>query len=171
MGITKIKNTWDNHQIDFVQCQDTQNLSGGLLVLWNKDVLRVSNFYKGQRWVILEGCIAQEDWCYSVGLIYGSCDSQESQNMYIEITTAIQKLVHPLLLLGDYNEIVSLGKRRGKTRVTQSMSLNAWSSDKSFKTMVFEEWSKLGGLSADQKLKLIKEPIKLWNMKTFGLVD
>lgn len=43
----------------------------------------------------------------------------------------------------------------------------AWSIDKSFKPLVLDEWSKLGGLSIDYKLKMIKEPIKLWNKNTF----
>lgn len=56
-----------------------------------------------------------------MGLVYSSCDIEERNLMYEELTSIIGTLPHPLLLMGDFNGILNIQDRRGKTRVTESM--------------------------------------------------
>lgn len=41
--------------------------------------------------------------------------------MYHELTRVLQSIEKPYILMGDYNEIIGIGDRRGQTTVTASM--------------------------------------------------
>lgn len=60
-------------------------------------------------------------WFGSLGLIYGSCNPEDRRIMYDEITEDVRSLSYPLMLLGDYNEILSLEERQEQSRVTNFM--------------------------------------------------
>ena len=50
-------------------------------------------------------------------------------------------------------------------------TLDCWLDEPSFQKTFSLEWVQLSGLPLQKKLKLIKGPLKVWNMKVFGHID
>ncbi|MED6180017.1 hypothetical protein PIB30_006507 [Stylosanthes scabra] len=60
----------------------------------------------------------------------------------------------------------------GRTLTTRTLrTLVSWLSHAGFKEVIKRKWLKLGNASCHVKLKMLKNPIRLWNKEKFGVID
>lgn len=114
---------WGNSYFDFSVCNASPTLSGGLLVIWCTNFFLKSKVHIGHRWIALEGTIKEANWQCCLCLVYGSCCPLERKNMFDELTALKQQIPCPMLICGDFNEILNPEDRRGQNRVTSGMKV------------------------------------------------
>lgn len=54
-------------------------------------------------------------------LVYGGVNENHRETIYSEIKCSLQNLTNPILLLGDFNEILEVNERKGHDKVTREM--------------------------------------------------
>lgn len=91
-----VNKLWDNPNIEFVSCDASTTMGGGLILLWNSESFMMTSHFKGKNWIIVEGLVVKEDWRTSLGLIYGSCQAEDRRIMYEELNRVIQSINSPL---------------------------------------------------------------------------
>lgn len=75
----------------------------------------LENSYVGCRWLVLIGSILKLGWSYGIGVIYGAYTVEDLNSMYNELSEVFQNVSVPILIMGDFNQILSVEVRRGQT--------------------------------------------------------
>lgn len=60
VDIHLVNRIWDSNNISYDYCEALSSHSGGLMILWDTEAFRVSNSFKGARWIIFQGEIIGE---------------------------------------------------------------------------------------------------------------
>lgn len=58
---------------------------------------------------------------YTIVLVYGGNDDNHRDTIYNEICIELAAYSHPVLLMGDFNEILNVSERKGQHRITRGM--------------------------------------------------
>lgn len=95
--------------------------SGGLFSIWDPSKFKVSHKQVGDHWIVLEGCIISVCFDVCVGFIYSPNDRVNRIQMYDTLRSLFRNVKKPLLLLGDFNEILHPNERIGQFKYDVSM--------------------------------------------------
>ena len=100
ISMRNIRKTWGNQNVEWVY-YPVMSGSGGVLVSWNKDVFedvssRVSVF----------GQFVPESFTCVVCVLYAPNDQRDRRELWHRLKESTQHLAIPLLLMGDYNEVL-----------------------------------------------------------------
>lgn len=112
---------WPHDEFEFLHCSAATNQSGGVIVVWNREVFEMKSCHKGCRWTIVEGMIKEEKWECSIGVLYGGNARSDRKEIYEELLQIKSQMTRPLLIMGDFNEVVNIEERKGQRRVDGSM--------------------------------------------------
>ncbi|KAJ8438798.1 hypothetical protein Cgig2_023832 [Carnegiea gigantea] len=96
-------------------------LLGGLIISWHKDSFQQTNLTAGQRWVCVYGEFLKEQFQCAICLIYAPNDPQGRVQVWNQLRTMKACSVMPLILLGDFNEVLKPSERKGLLHTTASM--------------------------------------------------
>lgn len=90
-------------------------------MIWNEDAFTLNYIIKGERWIIVNGQINSYSWQCSIALLYGGNDSTHRSIIYVELDNARLTITYPFLIMGDFNEVLSITERSGQAKETSSM--------------------------------------------------
>ena len=169
-----VRRIWGPFEFDWAEVKAV-NGGGGLLCIWDKEFLAKSDILMGDRWICIKGYVKEVDmWC-AIGLVYGPHTISERRIVWQELKVVREKFEVPLLLMGDFNEILKVGERLGNTSVTRSMSEFAeWVHDLNLTDLpiIGRKFTWRRGKSASKLDRVFVEPVwgaKYPNMKLWGL--
>ncbi|XP_072064497.1 uncharacterized protein [Arachis hypogaea] len=104
--------------------------SGGLLLIWDEAVFKLTNCYKWDRWLCVEGVVVKDNFHCAVGLVYGPHERAEKASVWKELSYIVGLCQVPFCCLEDFNEIVHMEERKGATRLSASAeNFRAWIND------------------------------------------
>nr|XP_025628468.1 uncharacterized protein LOC112721637 [Arachis hypogaea] len=104
--------------------------SGGLLLIWDEMIFKLSNCYKGDRWLCIEGMVVKENFHCAVCLVYGPHVRAEKNSMWEELSYIAGLCQVPFCFLGDFNEILHVEERKGATSLSASAKdFKSWIND------------------------------------------
>ncbi|XP_057747648.1 uncharacterized protein LOC130966843 [Arachis stenosperma] len=95
--------------------------AGGLLWMWDDNMFKRRNCYKGDRWLCIEGVITKNDFQCAYCLVYGAHEREAKWVVWEELSYIAGLCQVPFCLLGDFNEILQVEDRRG----LQNLSVSA----------------------------------------------
>ncbi|XP_057730225.1 uncharacterized protein LOC130945535 [Arachis stenosperma] len=104
--------------------------SGGLLLIWDETVFKLTNCYKEDRWLCVEGVVIKDNFQCAICLVYGPHVRSEKMVVWAELSY-IAGLCHvSFCFLGDFNEIMQLEERKEATTLSASAEdFRAWIND------------------------------------------
>lgn len=73
---------------------------------------QMNRHYQGARWIIAISKLTSCNWDCPVDLVYGGHTVANQTMIFNELSAIIQTLHYPLLLLGDFNQIVNINERK-----------------------------------------------------------
>nr|XP_025640804.1 uncharacterized protein LOC112735485 [Arachis hypogaea] len=104
--------------------------SGGLFLIWDEAAFKLTNCYKGDRWLCVEGVVVKDNFYCAVCLVYGPHERAEKASVWEELSYNAGLCQVPLCCLGDFNEIVHMEERKGATKLSASVEdFRAWIND------------------------------------------
>ncbi|XP_016173366.1 uncharacterized protein LOC107615862 [Arachis ipaensis] len=74
---------WNNVGWEFVE---SAGASGGLLLIWDDDLFKANNCYKGERWLCVEGVMMKNNFNCAVCLVYGAHEREEKRVVWEELS-------------------------------------------------------------------------------------
>lgn len=122
-ALTDVSNIWGFDNFNYVASNSSINHSGGLLLIWCSDFFKCEAQTVTDIWIILKGRLLNHDWPCVFGLIYGSCIDADREDMFSDLTAYNSQLHCPLLIFGDFNEVLYIENRRGQQRLTSSIKV------------------------------------------------
>ncbi|XP_072087381.1 uncharacterized protein [Arachis hypogaea] len=110
---------WGDNPVgwEFVESDGT---AGGLLLMWDDMMFQTSHCYKGERWLCIEGVLTKNNFYCAFCLVYGAHGREEKRMVCEELSYIAGLCQVPLCLLGDFNEILQVEKRKGGTTLPAS---------------------------------------------------
>lgn len=117
----RVRRMWGNDDFEWCESLASETHSGGIVVIWDQTMFRISQKHIGDRWVILEGCMSNGNFNCCVGIVYGANNREGRSRMYDTLKDILSSIGQPVLLLGDFNEIIHPGERVGQFRYEVSM--------------------------------------------------
>ncbi|XP_016185434.1 uncharacterized protein LOC107627082 [Arachis ipaensis] len=109
---------------------EAEGASGGLLLMWDTTVFKLSNCYKGGRWLCVDGVMLKNNFRCAFCLVYGEHDRESKLVMWEELSFLSGLCQVPLCFLGDFNEIVQVEERRGSMSLPRSaVEFKSWIHD------------------------------------------
>ena len=118
----RIKRMWGNDDYQMCEVFATTENGGGIAAVWDSKTLTVNNTQCGDRWILLEGCIINENFECCIRVVYGPNDRAARNSVFSELKNVITNINKPTLLLGDFNVILHLWERQGSFRCIRSTS-------------------------------------------------
>jgi endonuclease/exonuclease/phosphatase family protein len=112
----RVRRMWGNDGYDWCESLASETHSGGLVGIWDPNILRVSQKFIGDRWIILDGYIVQHSFNCCIGIIYGPNDRVGRRQMYESLRDLLGNLGKPTFLIGDFNEVLYPREREGLFR-------------------------------------------------------
>ncbi|XP_025638493.1 uncharacterized protein [Arachis hypogaea] len=94
--------------------------SGGLLLVWDDGFFNMRNFYKGERWLCVEGILSENSVNCAFFLVYGAHSRDEKLVVREELSYIAGLYQGPCCFLGDFNEILQVEERRSNDRLPLS---------------------------------------------------
>lgn len=119
--IRRIRRMWGRDDYDWCESLASNTNSGGLIAIWDNTCFSVAQKYMGDRWIILEGLIVKNNFSCCVGIIYGSNEIAGRNIMYENLKNLLQSINKPIVLMGDFNEVLHSWERNGDPQNTSSM--------------------------------------------------
>ncbi|XP_016192510.1 uncharacterized protein LOC107633388 [Arachis ipaensis] len=98
----------------------SDDMSGGLLLIWDEAVFKLNNCYKVERWLCVEGEILKNSFNCVFVLVYDAHDRDEEIKVWEELSYIVGLCQVLCCFMGDFNEIVDVEERRGTTGLTRS---------------------------------------------------
>lgn len=117
----RVHSLWGNSPVEYRVSSAVGNSSGGLLLMWNPEFFTSINHHIGGRWIIIEGIMKEYDWRCSIAIIYGGHSADEQIQIYSEFNHTKTELTSPMMLMGDFNQILQISERREMVHETQGM--------------------------------------------------
>ena len=112
-----MKRLWGCDEYEWCESLAPETHSGGIFAVWDPSKFNVSQKHIGDRSIDLEGCINSVSFVCSVGIVYSPNDRLGRCLMYNSLKTLIQSINKPLLMLGDFNEILHPSERIGQSKM------------------------------------------------------
>lgn len=135
---SRVRRMWGNDSFDWCESLASETSSGGLLAIWDPTVFCAAQSYVGDRWIVLEGVMVKVNYNCCIGFVYGPCDIEGRSIFFESIRCLLQNINKPLLVMGDFNEVLKPSERLGQIRYDRGMR-------------VFGEWV--------QELQLVDVPL------------
>ncbi|KAL4307216.1 hypothetical protein AHAS_Ahas16G0256100 [Arachis hypogaea] len=103
---------------------------GGLLLIWDEGIFKLTNCYKGDRCLCVEGVVVKDNFNCAICLVYGPHERAKKASVWEELSYIAGLVQVPFCCLGDFNEILHLEERKGATRLSASAEdFRAWIND------------------------------------------
>ena len=118
----RMKRLWGNDEYDFCEALASDTNSGGIVVIWDKHSFTASAKYGGDRWILVDGCMAKENFQCCIGVIYGHNDRLGRLAIFDEFQQRATNIGKPLLVMGDFNVVLHPGERSGVSSCARSMN-------------------------------------------------
>lgn len=84
----------------------SRGLSGGLLTVWSKELISISNYYSSHHWLLVQGINSISKTPFACLNIYAPQTSKMKQLLWEELKAVISSLPdHHICLLGDFNAV------------------------------------------------------------------
>lgn len=125
----KVRSQWNN---DNFRCEDvtTSNGSGGLIFVWDKGAFKCLKRSKGERWIWLDGTVIEKKFHVGVILVYAPNDRSDRNSLWGELKAIKESATSPLLVIGDFNEVILPEERKGHSIAITSMEdFRNWADD------------------------------------------
>lgn len=116
-----MKRLWGNDEYDFCEVFASDTYAGGIIAAWDMKTFNVSIKHSGNRWILLEGMFNGINVECCVGVIYGKNDRLSRMGLFEEIRQKAMAINKPILLMGDFNVVLSAEERIGSFRCDLSM--------------------------------------------------
>lgn len=84
--------------------------------MWCPENFQIISSLKEDRWIILIGKILQSESLCTIILVYGRNSKQQRLEIYRELSSGLQSVTHPVMIIGDFNEILCVIKRKGQDK-------------------------------------------------------
>ncbi|KAL4275267.1 hypothetical protein AHAS_Ahas20G0090100 [Arachis hypogaea] len=84
---------------------ESDGASGGLLLMWDDGFFKMGNCYKGERWLCVEGILAENSINCAFFLVYGAHTRDEKRVVWEELSYIAGLCPDACCFLGDFNEI------------------------------------------------------------------
>lgn len=108
----------------------TINGGGGLILVWDESTFQRENTRKGQRWIYVDGKLVDKDVLVAFVFVYGPNNAEGRLKLLNEILDLKQGITHPIMILGDFNEILKPEERKGNTLLSASIrDFQRWQAD------------------------------------------
>ena len=120
ISIWTIRKLWGNHNVDWVH-SPAVNGSGGLLVSWHNEYFQVGSSLITQRWICVFGKFISEAFSCAVCVVYAPNSQSDRLELWNNLREFNQHLSIPLLLMGDFNEVLNVAERRNASQTTVGM--------------------------------------------------
>lgn len=121
LDVFRAQSLWGNTPCKFVCNGANENASGGVLMIWNPSAFICSSSYLGERWILLNGTIVKNQWNCLIVLIYGGNTIELRTQQYEDILRTRGESTLPLLIMGDFNEVLHISERKGQARESSGM--------------------------------------------------
>ncbi|XP_072076532.1 uncharacterized protein [Arachis hypogaea] len=86
--------------------------SGGLLLMWEDGFFKMRNYYKGDRWLCVEGILSKNPINCAFFLVYGA-HTRDEKLVWEELSYVAGLCPGAYCFWGDFDEIVQVEERRG----------------------------------------------------------
>ncbi|XP_015949698.1 uncharacterized protein LOC107474585 [Arachis duranensis] len=120
---------WESDAVgwDFVELEGT---SGGLLLMWDEMLFRMSNCYKGEGWLCVEGVLMKNEFHCAFCLVYGPHTRVEKLAVWEELSFIAGLCQVPICYMGDFNEVLQVDERKNQDKLTTSAEeFKSWIQD------------------------------------------
>lgn len=107
---------WGGDGYDWCESLASETHSGGIIAIWDPTLFCASQRYISDRWIVLEGCVVKSNFNCCVGILYGPNDRSGRRQMFESLHVLFQSINKPILLLGDFNEVLHPSERIGQFR-------------------------------------------------------
>lgn len=105
------------------------NGGGGLILIWDLSAFLKVDGKKGDRWICIKGRITEKNFLARVVLVYGPNDREGRKNLWVELMDLKQEIDAPIMVLGDFNEVLIPEERKGGTTMSASIrEFSLWQS-------------------------------------------
>jgi len=111
---------WGKQDTDWVHIPAT-NSSRGLILTWHKESFVAVNTFLGQRWISVQGVFENDNFRCAVCVVYAPNDQRGRMTVWDQLRYLKQHLRLPLLIMGDFNEVVTIDERKGEMQFTSRM--------------------------------------------------
>ena len=101
---------------------DAISMSGGLLCVWEKNILNVESMVWGFCWLCVKSFKKDMACSVAIVLVYGPHIAEEKRAFWNELLDLKNSLDTPLIIIGDFNEITYPDKRLGCVTISRLMA-------------------------------------------------
>ncbi|XP_074265737.1 uncharacterized protein LOC141588181 [Silene latifolia] len=194
-----IRGWWNNGNVIFLDVKSVDR-GGGLLLMWDADILKQTSGICGDRWILLsvlspEERLGQqnrstsmddfENWVQDMELIALPLIERKFTWVNCRVANQIDKafincswLTHfPNTKLWPLPKLVSdhypllVECDKIKGVIRPFRSMDAWLHCPGFKDLIKSEWENMGDAPFHEKMKEIVGPIRKWNRNVFGDIN
>jgi len=95
--------------------------SSGIIVSWHQDSFTLINCIANQRWICVIGEFTRSQFKCAICVMYAPNGQSERLQVWNQIQSLHSVIEEPMVLMGDFNEVLSLHERRGATELSQGM--------------------------------------------------
>ncbi|KAK8484769.1 hypothetical protein V6N13_092485 [Hibiscus sabdariffa] len=96
--------------------------AGGILLVWEKGCFCVTSMNSADRYIIVKGNWAMDNWYCGIMGVYASCILEEQSRLWVNIGAEIFAKSLPWFVRGDFNMITKIEKRGGGSSFSRGMS-------------------------------------------------
>ena len=107
-----VRNMWRSNDFSWDVIQ-VVNARGGLLCVWGTSFFKHEVVLKGDRRLCVNGKIQETNFKCAFGLVYGPHERIDKNRLWIELLEVKDQIDTPLLMIGDLNEVLKFGDRKG----------------------------------------------------------
>ena len=112
---------WGNQDCEWLHIPAEEGGSGGIILTWIKESFSLIKHIVRQRWIAVKGILQQEWFPCTICVVYAPNDQHERLDVWNQLRAIKKNLAVPLLLMGDFNEVLSPEERRGASDITSGM--------------------------------------------------
>ena len=121
---------WGNEEFEFCEVFASDTYGGGVIAVWDSKTFIATNKHTGDRWILIEGNIVEQNFECCVGVIYGHNDRVRRFALFEELKQKLDGINKPILLMGDFNVTLHPWERIGTYTCNRSMSeFSEWIAD------------------------------------------
>ncbi|KAI9117935.1 hypothetical protein K1719_011077 [Acacia pycnantha] len=102
---------------DGLSCVPSVGRSGGIIAAWRTDLLDVA-VLKGERRYIHLKCCDVGNRCFLLTVVYAIPEIAMKNVLWQDIRNFASAIIEPWVLVGDFNDVVSLRRRRCEVGLT-----------------------------------------------------
>ena len=99
----RLKRMWGNEEFEFCEVFASDTYGGGVIAVWDSKTFIAANKHTGDRWILIEGNIVEQNFECCVGVIYGHNDRVRRFALFEELKQKLDGINKPILLMGDFN--------------------------------------------------------------------